>query len=91
MDIVLAGQLERLSKRLLVQVKGDGPFAVHRIGDAGPHSLVDKGTDQGIATLDGRQPVAARPKVGFLKFPGDRDPGVDLGLLSLLEGDQIQV
>jgi len=87
-DVVLAGQLECLTERLLVQVEGDGPFAGHRIGDSSPHSLVDKCTGQDVEPLDGRQFVVEQARLGRLKLPGEGNPGIDLSLLPLLEGNE---
>ncbi len=90
-DILLAGQLERLTEGALVQVEGDGPLAGDRIGDAGPHPLVDERAGQNVESLNGRQFIVAHRRIGLLKLPGEWDPRVDLALLPLLERDQDQV
>lgn len=90
-DLALAGDLQGAAEAVFVHIERDDPGPRLRVGFVAAHGGVFPPAEDDIFRARDGHTVPAKVEVGVLEGLGEGHPGVDVGSLFGLEGDEQQI
>lgn len=90
-DLVLVVDLQRLAKRILVDIQHDRRRTNRRVRNTAPHSVFDERAQEPVSASECGDFVHVNVVLGFRERFKKGCPAVHVALLTALEGDQNDV